>query len=79
MQSKLTSVWYLTGDRHSLNLTGPARSAGADAGDPDAMLWAASVVTPRQAAPVEETVRAQSKRLLARRDLNLVLLGYAGF
>jgi hypothetical protein len=81
MQSMFTLAWRGVTERTAHDPIFVERTVEADESDHDAMLLEVSVVAPGRAAPLEEAIRSQSERerVLARREVELLRLGYTGF
>ena len=81
MQSMFTLAWHGVTDRSAHDPIFTERAIEGEDSDHDAMLLEESLVSPGRAAPLEEALRVQSERerLLARREMELLRLGYMGF
>ena len=81
MQSMFTLAWHGVTDRSAHDPIFVERAVEGEESDHDAMLMEESLVSPGRTAPLEEALRAQTERerVMARRELELVRLGYLGF
>lgn len=80
MQSMFTLAWQ-GADRPARDPMFNAPSVEAEEVEAEAALLNATFVAPGRVAPLEEAVRAQAERdrLIARREIELLRLGYTGF
>jgi hypothetical protein len=80
MQSMYTLAWHGVTERGARDPMFSSPDPDLET-DPDEMLLEAEVVTPGRLAPLESALRAQaeSERVLARREADLLRLGYLGF
>ena len=81
MQSMFTLAWHGVTDRPAHDPIFEERAVEADEGEQEMTLLEEQMVSPGRTAPLEEAIRAQSQRerTLARREMELLRLGYMGF